>query len=127
MTTTTGWGTWHQQDGRRGPDGTIGYSPRSRTLHSEVEGALDNWPGIDVDRVADAWREAINAALPDSVALCGDQFYGPAYEEDYDFDGYPQTTAGRLDIAAIIDGIHFWDIVEQHDTGEAAPPAASST
>ena len=64
-----------------------------------------------VSAVAAAYRAAINAALPDEVQLCGDEFYGPAFE--LDTAGYPVDEDGRLDIAAIIDGIDFWGIVDQ--------------
>ena len=103
MTTTTSYGSWNRATG-----------DSSLTLHGSVESALNGeFTEAEVDQVADLYREAINAALPDSVALCGDEFYGPYYEADYDFDGYPQNEDGFLDLAAIVEGVDFWEIVEE--------------
>lgn len=88
------------------------YSRYELTVEEGVHGALDEMPDIDLGKAVQTYRDAINAALPDSVSLCGNEFYGPAYEHDCDFDGYPMDEDGSLDIAAIIDGIDFWEIVE---------------
>lgn len=56
---------------------------------------------LDVDAIAAAYREAINASLPDGVTLNGDLFFGPA---DFDFD--------RNEIAEIIDNISIGDIAK---------------
>lgn len=103
MITTTSYGSWanHVRDG----GGTL-------TVHAYVEASLGNWPGIDVDAVANDFRDAINTALPDSVQLCGDEFYGPHYSDG--FDGYPLRDGG-LDIGAVIDSVDFWEIVAKHD------------
>ena len=103
MTSTT---TWHR---------AIGGS--SLTLYGYVDGALDGWPGIDVEAVVDEFRDAINAALPDSVSLCGDTFYGPAGHEvvDFETDGYPVDEDGALDFKTIVESVDFWAIVQKHD------------
>ena len=86
-------------------------------IDSYVESALDNHPGIDTAAVARDFAAAINAALPDSVQLCGDEFYGPAGFEvvDFEADGFPVDDDGALDIGAIIEGVDFWAIVESRD------------
>lgn len=105
MTTTMGYGSWNSR-----------VRSSSPTLRGEVEAALWNWPGIDVDAVEAEYRAAINAALPDSVSLCGDEFYGNAFAKDcVDQEGYPHDEYGSLDIAAIVNSIDFWAIVERLD------------
>ena len=98
---TCSYGSWYRNSG-----------DSSATLLGQVEGALNGeFTDNEVSAVAAAYRAAINAALPDEVQLCGDEFYGPAFE--LDTAGYPVDEDGRLDIAAIIDGIDFWGIVDQ--------------
>jgi hypothetical protein len=111
MTTTTSYGNFCRRINDGG--GTM-------TLHDYVEAALGNHPDSDVDAVANDFRAAINIALPDSVQLCGDEFYGPAGHEvvDFEADGYPVDEDGALDIGAIIEPIDFWAIVDRHDSDE---------
>lgn len=112
MTTTTSLGFWHGYTG-----------DYFNTLHDAVADALavtgeslaatGEYDYGLVDRVADAYRVAINDALPDSVQLCGDEFFGPAYEADRgDFAGYPLDADGGLDIAEIIAGVDLAAIVD---------------
>lgn len=106
MATTTSYGTWVNH--------TIGSA---MTLEAEVRDALlaggDDYTDEQIEAVADAYRDAINAALPDSVSLCGNQFYGNAYPQDCtDQADYPHDENGRLDIAAIIESVDFWAIAE---------------
>lgn len=61
------------------------------------------------------YRNAINAALPGDIALCGDEFVGPAHPEPGEFDGYPLDENGGLDFAAIVAEIEVSEIVERHD------------
>lgn len=91
------------------------YRSSITTLADTVAAALtasgDLIPQSDIDRVAQAWRSAINTALPERVALHGDEFYGPAYPHAWEWEGYPVTEDGWLDFRAIIDGVDFWEIV----------------
>ncbi|MCB1290778.1 MAG: hypothetical protein KDB45_04510 [Mycobacterium sp.] len=101
---TCSYGSWYRN---------VGDS--SGTVLGEVEDALDGeFTDDEVAAIAEAYRDAINEALPGEVQLCGDEFYGPAYE--LDTTGYPVDEDGRLDIAAIVDSVDFWDIVERITT-----------
>ena len=105
MTTTTSYGTW-----------TNRADNLSLSVDQTVYEALGDYAGdYDTAGLTDAYRNAINEALPRSVTLSGDEFYGPYYPADQNFDGYPLDGDGRLDIKAIIDGIDFWALAEKYD------------
>lgn len=100
MTVYTQYGTW-----------TSRVHPYNSTLEAEVADALDNWDVDEatLDAVCAAYRAAINRALPHEVALCGNEFYGPAFAE---FTGYPTDEMGILDLSAIVDSVDFWEIAD---------------
>lgn len=112
-TTTTSYGTWCNQ-----------VSPYSTSPDADV---LDYINGGDNDwqQLLDAsgalatiqaeYRQAINAALPPSVSLCGDEFIGPAYPDDNEWDGYPVDNMGGLDIKACVEDIDLQPILERND------------
>lgn len=101
---TSSYGSWNRN-----------VSDHSATLLGQVEDALNGeFTDDEVAAIAQAYRDAINDALPAGVSLCGDEFYGPAVE--LDTAGYPVDEDGRLDIAAIIDSVDFWGIVERITT-----------
>lgn len=105
---TKSYGSWHSN-----------VSHAGITLEQGVTDALDNY-GFDdaaLDAIVDAYRDAINSALPAGVQLCGNEFYGPAYERDCDFPENRRDENGRLDIDAIVAGIDFWHIVETTTEG----------
>jgi hypothetical protein len=104
MTTTTSYGTW------------CNAVDTLSVEHTVIESLGSFGSDYDVDGLISAYRSAINAALPASVSLCGDEFIGPYYEADQHFDGYPLTVDGSLDIKAIVDGVDFWSLVEKYDT-----------
>jgi hypothetical protein len=87
------------------------------TLEDTVRGALsDGHAGkTDTAGIIAAYRQAINDALPAYVNLVGQEFLGPAYEADCDFDGFDLDEDGSLDINAIICAIDFWEIVASFD------------
>ncbi|MFI0967140.1 hypothetical protein ACH4S8_38000 [Streptomyces sp. NPDC021080] len=60
-------------------------------------------------RIEDDYRAAINEKLPDRVSLAGNDFYGPAYEDDYTW------APGTLNMREIIQGIDLGKIIERHD------------
>lgn len=101
---TTSFGSWYRN-----------VDDSSATLLGQVEDALNGeFTDGEVAAIAEAYRDAINDALPGEVQLCGDEFYGPAME--LDTTGYPVDKDGRLDIAAIVDSVDFWGIVERITT-----------
>lgn len=104
MTTTTSYGTWSNR-----------VYCDSLSVEQTVEGAIGgDCTAEQVAEVASRFRAAINAALPGSVSLCGNEFLGAAYRGDRaDQDDYPHDEDGRLDLFAIVDGVDFWGIVEQ--------------
>ncbi|MFD9965038.1 hypothetical protein [Amycolatopsis sp. NPDC058986] len=108
MPTTTSYGTWAN---------VSQYSLDLETSVSEAFGA-DGPEGFDVDAIVSDYRDAINAALPDGVALAGNEFYGPAYDKDCHFDGYPLNEDGGLDLKAIVDEIDLFAIIERHQLAE---------
>lgn len=117
MTTTTTLGTWTSL--------VAHYSASvESTVTDYLNGGDADWrerveeTGAFERMVAD-YRQAINDALPHGVALAGDEFYGPYYEADRDFQGYPTDDDGRLDIAAIVEDIDLGEIVDRHDPDNA--------
>lgn len=113
MTTNTSYGSWGSR-----------VRHMLSTVEACVEQALSEWSMADEAAAAITadYRAAINAALPDGVQLCGEEFYGPA--GDINLDGYPVTEDGALDLDAIVQGIDFWAIVAKHDTGYQAHAAS---
>ncbi len=105
MTTTTSYGTWNNRVERL-----------AANFEASVYEALGDFAGdYDIDAIKADYRAAINEALPDGVSLNGSEFYGPYYEADRDFVGYPHDEDGRLDIKAIVDGVDFAEIAARHD------------
>ena len=112
-TTTTSYGTWCNQVApySTSPDSDvadyIGGGDSDWIQRLEKSGALQN--------IQNAYRHAINEALPDSVSLCGDEFIGPAYPDDDEFDGYPTDDSGSLDIKGCVEDIDLGPIVEANE------------
>jgi len=89
-----------------------------RTVLEFVSGADHDWITAlknsgALDRIIEDYREAINDALPHNVALSGNEFIGPVEHDEW--DGYPVTETGDLDIAAIVAGVDLSAIVARHD------------
>lgn len=106
MITTTSYGTWNNHG-----------DAYALTVEASVAEALGGAPNEWCERMENSgaiakivseYRAAIEAALPPSVSLCGDEFIGPAYEADVDWDG-------ELDLTARIEKINLFEIVEHHD------------
>lgn len=110
MVTNTSYGSWHKAAGSS-----------SLTLKGDVRDALlagvdfNDYSDEQIGVVADAYRAAINEALPDTVSLCGDEFYGPyiGWGRSDHFSGYPMTEDDHLDIAGVVQGVDFWGVVEK--------------
>jgi hypothetical protein len=110
MITTTSYGTWNNHGDHTNT--TIGG-----TVLDCINGGDAEWrerveSSGALDRMVADYRDAISAALPDSVSLCGDEFTGPYYAKDCEW-------AGDLDIAAIVEAIDLGAIVERHDPDSA--------
>lgn len=113
-TTTTSYGTWCN---RVAPYST---SPDSDVLDYINTGDAD-WRDLleksgALERIQREYRDAINAALPPGITLCGDEFIGPAYPDEGEFDGYPTDEHGdSLDFKAMVEDINLGEIVERND------------
>ncbi|MFD5899110.1 hypothetical protein [Streptomyces sp. NPDC060366] len=108
--TNTSYGTWNNHIDQ--------YA--SGLEHSVTEAfGSEGADGFDFDGIVSAYRNAINDALPASVALAGDEFIGPAYTDDQDFDGYLLNEHGELDIKGIVDDIDLWEIVARYELWSA--------
>lgn len=60
----------------------------------------------DVDALVDAYRAAVNSALPDGVTLNGDHFYGP----------YPVPEGlGKDTLRNAVQSVDFWTLAERFD------------
>lgn len=94
MTTTTSYGTWNN------------WGDRSAvTVEDTVTAYLGEFADdYNVGALIHAYRHEINAALPDGVQLCGDQFYGP----------YP--SPADLDLSDAIASVDLGALAEQYDT-----------
>lgn len=132
MTTTTSYGTWYNH--------TESISVEN-SIVDYCSGADSDWREAmeaagAFERIAQAYRNAVNDALPPGVSLSGDEFYGPYYPEDCDFNGYPlrdegfdipSTVAAALDIAEIIAEIDLAEIVERYDIPALVEDAEKAT
>ncbi|SEE83255.1 hypothetical protein SAMN05216483_6701 [Streptomyces sp. 2131.1] len=113
MTATRIYGTWTTKVNlySTGPDADV---------DAVVDGGAPDWRAMladtgALDRMKAEYRAAIDAALPGDVALCGEQFFGPAEPEAGEFDGYPVDEYGALDFAAMVEEIDLAAIVDRHD------------
>ena len=110
MATTTNYGSWTNL----GDHYNISVEA---TVADYLNGGDSDWrervetSGAFERMVAD-YRQAINDALPEGVWLTGNEFIGPYYEADQNWDG-------ELDIEAVIEDIDLAPIVERHDPDNA--------
>lgn len=95
MTTTRDYGTWNNH-------GDMSSVRVEDSVAAFLNEFVDDY---DFDNLVAAYREAINKALPEDVALRGDNFYGP----------YPQIDdAGEL-IREAIESVNLSELAEQYD------------
>ncbi|MGW8702308.1 hypothetical protein ACWGOK_36205 [Streptomyces eurythermus] len=111
--TTTSYGTWCNQVN------TYSTSPDS-DVAEYINGGDNDWQGLldasgALEQIQQDYRAAIDAALPPSISLCGDEFIGPAEPDEDEFDGYPQDAYGVLDFAAMVEDIDLAAILEAND------------
>lgn len=111
--TTTSYGTWCNR-----------VSSYSTTPDTDVEdyigGGDREWRELleesgALKKIEQEYRDAIEAALPDSISLCGDEFIGPYETEEGEFDGYPRDEFDRLDFKAMFEDIDLAAIVDRND------------
>ncbi|HEY5834920.1 hypothetical protein [Streptomyces sp.] len=62
----------------------------------------------DVDSIGDAYRDAIQAELPDGVVFAREEFIGP----------YPAPEGAREEIRAAVARVDLWEIIARHDLDE---------
>lgn len=97
--TTTSYGTW-----------TTLIDRDAANFKASVDMNLGAYAeDYDVEGIVEGYAQAIADALPDGVSFVGNEFIGPAYQADCDWDGYPRTEDGALDIAAIVESVDFWE------------------
>lgn len=103
---STSYGTW------------LNVAKSTRTVEEAVATIFDaeGTDGFDVEAIVTEYRNAINAALPNGVTLAGNDFYGPYNTTEDQFNDYPADDDGDLDLAAIVDGVELWPIIERHHT-----------
>ncbi|MFE4583287.1 hypothetical protein [Streptomyces chartreusis] len=112
-TSTRSYGTWTNRVNvySTGPDADVdsvvgtGAPEWRQTL--EESGALA--------RMKADYRRAIDLVLPGDVALCGEEFIGPAEPQPGEFDGCATDEDGALDIAALVAEIDLDAIIARHD------------
>lgn len=103
MTTTTCIGTWCNYGDN--------YSTSvESTVADFLNGGTSDWrEAMDesgaVDRIVEDYRAAVDAALPEGVSLCGNEFIA---DIDAEFDT-------QTDIIEAIEAIDVWEIVARHD------------
>lgn len=111
--TTTSYGTWGNRVN------TYSTSPDADVL-DYINGGDSDWRDLleasgALNSIQRAYRDAIEAALPPGISLCGDEFIGPAYPDDDEFDGYPTDEHDSLDFAAMVEDIDLGAIVDREE------------
>lgn len=111
--TTTSYGTWCN---RVSPYST---SPDADVL-DYINGGDSDWQTLldesgALEQIQREYRYAIDAALPPSVSLCGDEFIGPYEPDEGEFDDYPQDDYGFLDFKAMVEDIDLEPIVDRNE------------
>lgn len=111
--TTTSYGTWCNRVN------TYSTSPESDVL-DYINGGDNAWQELleksgALEEIQLEYRQAIDAVLPPSISLCGDEFIGPADPEDNEFDGYLTGEYGDLDFKAMVEDIDLGPIVERNE------------
>lgn len=111
--TTTSYGTWCNQ--------VSAYSTSpEQDIEDYIGGGDAQWRELleasgALEQIHTDFRNAVEAALPPGVSLCGDEFIGPAYPDDDEWDGYPTDEHGGLDIKACLEDISLEEIVKRND------------
>lgn len=114
MMITTGYGSWNNHGDR--DNVTIEAS-----IADAVNGAHSDWhermeAAGAFDRIAADYRKAIDDALPEGIALSGNEFIGMHHTDPHYTD-----SVGDFDIAGAIKGIDLQQIIMRHDIDEQRP------
>jgi hypothetical protein len=111
--TTTGYGTWCNRVNQysTSPDADV---------RDFINGGDNSWQTMleetgALEEIQDAYRRAIDAVLPPSISLCGDDFIGPAYPDADEWDGYPTDDEGSPVFEELIADIDLGEIVDRYD------------
>jgi hypothetical protein len=100
--TANSYGTW---------DGMFDFGSPATDVRDFIELTLDEHTDdytveYDVDAIEKDYRAAVNDALPDGVALVGDEFYGPDDDPDPELLNY--------EFPNLIGKIDLWAIAQRH-------------
>lgn len=103
---TTSYGSWQNHGDKW-----------NLTVAATIETAFGDFgsDGYDVEAIESDYRDAVNAALPAGVSLCGEDFYGPACSRN-GCEGCEACGRGRPSLSDIIESIDLWAIIESHAT-----------
>src|SRR5690606_22848142 len=113
-TTTTSYGHWtniveHTAD-------TVEQTVSRFLTAADPDWAAELEENGVLDDIVEEYRNAINAALPAGITLAGSEFFGPVDFDPAEWDGgYPVTSDGRPDIAAIVAEVDLGEIVAKFD------------
>ncbi|MFE4857400.1 hypothetical protein [Streptomyces sp. NPDC056670] len=113
MTATTGYGSWCNRVSQ------YSTSPEA-DIRDFINGGDNAWQIMleesgALEEIQDAYRRAIDAVLPPSVSLCGNDFLGPADPADDEWAGYPTDETGALAFEELITDIDLGEIVDRYD------------
>ncbi|MER6844811.1 hypothetical protein [Streptomyces platensis] len=111
--TNTVYGTWTNRVSTFSPSPDADVSDYINGGDADWRETLEESGALD--QIKSEYHDAINAALPDSISLCGNDFIGPWEPEDGEFDGYPTNEFGDLDFAAMVEDIDLGEIVERNE------------
>lgn len=105
--TTTSYGTWASIDPPHSPGAITPPAVPDTSVEDWVTTELGDYAyftdSTETAAVANDYRAAINAALPDGVQLDGNEFRG-----------HPGKNGG-LGLAAVVAGVDFWAVAARHD------------
>jgi hypothetical protein len=119
MTTTTSYGTWNNHGDR-------GNVTVAASIADAINGGDADWrermeASGALDRVEDAYRAAIDEALPQGVSLCGNEFIGPYYSDQSIEQQMAAFDDDEDPIASAVESADLQAIIEAHDVDNVPP------